>query len=227
MRPRCSKASKCPPQTTRREPTCRARALITDKASSGCWEMTAGLPGLRMPAFSIEGNRGNDRERRVGDHVRRIEPAAKANFEDDGVGGDLREGVKRGGGRDLEKGHPIAAIDPRNLAQQGYKLSLADRMRLPVATRERDPLVEADKMRRRIDMHAPPRRLEHGLEICGGRPFAVGSGNVDDGRQMVLRVAELCQQLRDAPERQIDQQRMQSPQLGQKLVARRHGIRSP
>jgi hypothetical protein len=71
-------------------------------------------------------------------------------------------------------------------------------------------------------VHALARRLQHGFEVGHGRAFAVGAGDVDDGRHPGLRVAELRQQPLDAAQREVDELGMQGPQLGQQLIARAH-----
>jgi hypothetical protein len=45
---------------------------------------------------------------------------------------------------------------------------------------------------------------------------------MNDGRQVLLGMPQLGEQRLDAPERKIDQPRMQPLQLGQQLVARAH-----
>ena len=94
---------------------------------------------------------------------------------------------------------------------------------LPSEPANLDALVEAHQMRRRIDVDALAGRLQHCLEQRGGGTLAVGAGDVDDGRQAVLRIAELGEQRLDAAKRQVDAPRMQRLQFGQKLVTCAHG----
>ena len=65
--------------------------------------------------------------------------------------------------------------------------------------------------------------LQHGLQQRRSRALAVGAGNMNDGGQPVLRIAELGQQRLDAAERQIHAPRVQRLELGQQLVTRVHG----
>src|SRR4029078_8657918 len=61
----------------------------------------------------------------------------------------------------------------------------------------------------------------------GDRAFAVGAGNVHDGRQLLVRTTELAEQPLDATEREVDQQRMQQFHLGEELGARLHAALAP
>ncbi len=92
----------------------------------------------------------------------------------------------------------------------------------PPVTGELDALVEADEVRRGVDVGPLARRLQHGLEERGGGALAVGAGNMNDRRETLLRVAQLGEQRLDAAERKVDQPRVQLSQLGQELVARAH-----
>ena len=104
---------------------------------------------------------------------------------------------------------------------------LADRVRLAVGAGELDAFVEAHEMRRRIDVHARTRSLQHGLEVGRDRSLAVGAGDVHDRRQALVRIAELGEQALDPPQRQVNQQRMQQLELGEELRARGHVGPSP
>src|SRR5690606_6117446 len=53
-------------------------------------------------------------------------------------------------------------------------------------------------------------------------PFTVGPSNMNDGRQLLVRVAELIQKPLDTPERQVDQLRMQPLHLGKDIVTCGH-----
>ena len=76
---------------------------------------------------------------------------------------------------------------------------LADGRRLAVRAGDLDALVEAHEMRGRIDVHALARRFQHRLEIGRHRALAVGAGDVDDGRQLQVRVAELAERRSTRP----------------------------
>ena len=47
-------------------------------------------------------------------------------------------------------------------------------------------------------------RLRHGAQIGDGRALAVGSGDMNDRRQLILRIAEVGEQPPHAVERKID-----------------------
>ena len=79
--------------------------------------MTAGTPGLRMPAFSrgdlgergaqlvgmIHGDRRDDAERGARDDVGGVEPAAEADLQDQRIGWVFGEGRGSRRGGDLEE----------------------------------------------------------------------------------------------------------------------------
>ena len=58
-------------------------------------------------------------------------------------------------------------------------------------------------------MHAQPCRLGHGAQEGAGAAFAVGAGDVDDRRQILLGVAEGGEQSEKAVEAEIDQLRIE------------------
>ena len=72
-------------------------------------------------------------------------------------------------------------------------------------------------------MNALAGRFENGLQERSRGTLAVCPGNMNDRRQRLMRVAELCQKPLDAPKRQVDQLGMQEFELGEELIARRHG----
>ena len=84
-----------------------------------------------------------------------------------------------------------------------------------------DALVETHQMRRRVDVNAAAGSLEKGLQKRGHRTLSVGARNVDHGRQLGLRAAELGQQALNTSQRQIDKLRVQKLHLSEKRVARR------
>lgn len=68
-------------------------------------------------------------------------------------------------------------------------------------------------------MHARTGGFQDRPQERGRRTLAVGPGNMDDGRQTLVRLAELGEEAFDAPERQVDQLGMQEFQLRQELSA--------
>ena len=208
----------------------RLRRLAGDDGGDAALE-DAGLlagnggEGVAELVLVIERDGRDDAERRARDDVGGVELAAETDLQDQRVGWMLGEGQEGGSGRDLEIGDVVAGVGGPGAREHVDELGLADGARLAVGTAELDALVEADEMRRGVDVHALARGLEHGLEEGGRRALAVGAGDVDDGRQALLRVAELVEQPRDAAERKVDQLGMQRPQLGQQSVTREHGAR--
>ena len=59
-------------------------------------------------------------------------------------------------------------------------------------------------------MHALSRCLGHGAHEGACAAFAVGARNMDHRRQALLRMIQLCQQILQPLEAEIDQPRMQS-----------------
>ena len=175
----------------------------------------------------VERDRRDDVERRPLDDVRRIEPAAKPDLQQQHVGGVLGEGEERRRGRDLELGDVVAAVRRLRARQHVDQRVLADRVRLAARAGKLDALVEAHQVRRGVDVHARAGGFEYRLEIGGDRALAVGAGDVHDRRQLVVGIAELAEQPLDAAERQIDQLRMQQLHLGEELGARRHAALPP
>ena len=176
-----------------------------------------------QPVGVIHGDRRDHAERRAGDHVGGVEPAAEPDLQDQRVGGRLGEGQEGCRRRHLEERHGRAGVGALGALQQLDQLRLADWARLAVGTGDLDALMEAHQMRRGVDVHALAGCLQHGLQQRGGGALAVGAGDVDDRRQAVVRVAEPGQQRLDAAERQIDAPRVQRLHLGQQIVARAHG----
>ena len=59
---------------------------------------------------------------------------------------------------------------------------------------EADALVKAHQMRRSVDMDAIARAFQHRARIGADRAFAIGAGDMDDGRHLALGMAELGEQ---------------------------------
>jgi len=76
---------------------------------------------------------------------------------------------------------------------------------MPLATRTNaEAFIEADKMRRRVRVHAPPRGFQNSSQKGDCRSLAICAGNVNDRRQLTLRMAERAKKALHAIERQID-----------------------
>ena len=83
------------------------------------------------------------------------------------------------------------------------------------------PLVEANQIWRRIDVHALARRFEDGAHEGDGRALAVGAGDMDHRRQMALRMIERGEDARHAIEPKVDALGMQREKPRQHGVDRR------
>ena len=141
-----------------------------------------------------------------------------------GVGWMLGEGQEGGSGRDLEIGDVIAGVGGAGCAR-ARRRARPRRWGAPCRRRRRARCArgsarDAARCRR---ARACPRPRSMALRKARRRALAVGAGDVDDGRQALLRVAELVEQPLDAAERKVDQLGMQRPQLGQQSVTRAHG----
>ena len=124
-------------------------------------------------------------DQRALDDIGRIEPAAEAHLEDAGVGGRAREGEEGGGGRDLEEARlDAAAASSTSASKLGEQLVLDQRpaMRMRSLKRTRCGLVKA--------WTVWPAASSAARRKATGRAFAVGAGDMEDGRQAVLRAAE-------------------------------------
>lgn len=143
----------------------------------------------------VEADRRDGRERR-GDDIGRIQPPAKANFEDEIIGGVFAKSQKRSRRGDFKKCNRTALIgrlEPRqHIRQTGLRNLFAA---------QEDTLVKAHQMRRVIGMHNPAIGLQHGAQHGGGRAFAVGAGNMNDRRAFILRVIERGEDAPHAVER--------------------------
>ena len=96
--------------------------------------------------------------------VGRIEPAAETDLQQQRIGRMLGEGEERRRGRDLELRDVVAVVHGLRARQHIDERLLADRPRLAVLAGELDALVKAHEMRRGVDVHAPARGLQHGLQ---------------------------------------------------------------
>ncbi len=163
----------------------------------------------------VERDRGDRGHRRARDHVGRVEPAAEPGLEQHDIGRDAREGEEGRRRGDLEIGDRRALIGPLALLQHVEQRVLVDQ-----PSGQPDPLVKAHEMRRGVDMGAVAGGFGAGAHRRDGRTLAVGAGDMDDRRQMVLRIAERRQQPLDPAERQVDLLRMQLHQPRQHPVAR-------
>ena len=156
----------------------------------------------------VHRDRRDRRDQRIVDDVGRIVAAAEADLEEREVGRVIGEEEDGGGGGDLELRDRGAAIDALDLEQRLDQRLLVDEA--PAAPpAEADALMEADEMRRGVDVRGLAGGLDHRAQECGGRALAVGAGDVDDRRHPALRVAELVHEHAHPVEREVDLARIE------------------
>ncbi len=174
-------------------------------AALGDARLFAGDVEDRMPEplLMIEAQRGDPGDDRR-HHIGRIEAATEPDLDHCGVGGRADEGDKGDRGGQLEEGDRRGAVGVEDIAQGRDQRRVVDQR--PV---QPDSLVEADEMRRGIDVDPPSRRFERGAEEGGGRPLAVGPGDVEHRRQLEVRVAEPAEQAFEARQPEVDRRRVQ------------------
>ena len=172
----------------------------------------------------VERDRRDHARQRMVDDVGGVEAAAQADFQQQHVGRVAREQHECRRRLDLEHGDRRFAIEAFALAERVGKLGVRNQHAAP---RPADPesFVDAHQVGRGVGMDALAGRLEDRAHERDGRAFAVGAGDVDDGRHTPLRVAEAVQDPPHAVERQIDPLRMQRQQPRHDGVDGRHGRR--
>ena len=163
----------------------------------------------------VEVDRGDDAEQGPIDDIGGIQPAAETDLDD----GKVRRGLAHG-----HKGRGRGALEHRRLAatavdggldpvEDGIQGLVPDQL-----ARQPDPLVEPHQMGRGIAMDPQARRLGDGPDEGDGRTLAVGAGNMDDGRQPVLRITQRRTQDAHPVQRQVDPLRMPRAQsLGDRV----------
>ena len=133
----------------------------------------------------IEREIGDPGDQRPFDDVGGIEPSAEPNLEDAGVGRRSREGEKGGSRRHFEEARldagPASSTSVSSCASVSSSIS-RPATRIRSLKRTRCGLVNTWT----LCPLAFKRRAEEG----DGGTLAVGAGNVEDGRQPILRAAE-------------------------------------
>ena len=147
----------------------------------------------------IHRHRGDHRDGRRVDDVGRVIASAKADLEQQIIGGDLAEHQQSRGGGDLEHRNRLAGVDRLAAIEGGEHPLVVDEF-----AGEPDAFVEPHEMGRGVDVDALARRLQRGAHEGDRRALAVGAGDMHHRRRAGLRRAEIGEQAFDAPERQID-----------------------
>ncbi len=161
----------------------------------------------------VERDGGDRRGRGAGDHVGGVAATAEAHLQHAEIRRGTGEQQEGDGGDHLEHRDRRAGVDLLYLLQ-GFRQQRIGHE--PAG--EAEPLVEADQMRRGIDMHAQAGRFPHRAEEGAGAALAVGAGNMDHRRQVAFGRTKLGQQRGQAVEAEVDQPGMQPVQAGDQAL---------
>jgi hypothetical protein len=145
------------------------------------------------PLLVIKAKRGDGGRRRPRHEVGGVEAAAHAHLQHQRIGRRAAEGEKGGGRGRLEEARLDAFADVENFVQQAGQEIVTYQ---PAG--EANTLVKAHQMGRGEDVGGKARCLQRRAEKGGGRPLAVGAGNVEHRRKLGLRIAEAFEQFGDA-----------------------------
>ena len=133
----------------------------------------------------VDAERGDATDGGRRQDIGRIEAPAQAHFDNRRRSRGTSKAQERGGGRHLEK----ACADPLGMDQHFLEYRrqrlVADQMAV-----QPYPLVEADEVGAGIDMNALPGCLDRRAQKGTGRSLAIGSCDVKDRWQMLLRIAQ-------------------------------------
>ena len=140
----------------------------------------------------VESEASDRRHQRPFDDVRRVEPTAKADFEDARVRRGPNERQERHRGRDLEEARLDSVAPVEHLGQQRGERLIVDQ-----SAGNANPLVEPDEVRAGEGVDLVPRRFERGSEEGDRRALAIGAGDVEHWRKPVLRPSEPIEKLRN------------------------------
>ncbi len=167
----------------------------------------------------IDRDRRYDRGDRIGNDIGRVEVAAEADFEEKVIGRMLAKKLERRRGGDFEKRDRPAFVDVFALRQGRGQFGVVDEATAPLGAKS-DPLMKANKMRRRIDVDLFSRRFQDGAHEGDRRSFAVRAGNMNGARQSELRRPHAGEQVFDTAKGEIDSFRMQRQKTRQYQIPR-------
>ncbi len=119
------------------------------------------------------------------DSIGRVEPPAEPYLDDAGVRRISGEGEKCSGGRRFEEAWADAVRIVEHLFEERREHLVVDEL-----AGDPNPFIEAHEMRTRVDVRGHSGGLCRRSQECTDRAFAVGAGDVNDGRQIVLRITE-------------------------------------
>ena len=161
----------------------------------------------------IERYRRNHRGQRPIDDIGGIEPSTHPHFEQEHIRAAACEQQEPGRRGDFEYGDGCARIDAFTFGERLAELFVRSEPSFALGT-EAKALVEAYQMRRGIDVHPQPCRLQDGAHEGDGRALAVGASDMDRRRQLALGMAEVRENAPHPIERKIDPLRMQRGKPG-------------
>jgi hypothetical protein len=104
-----------------------------------------------------------------------------------------RKNRKAGGGRYFEHRYRGPRVRSFAFLQGRSKFVIGDEMPLAARTNA-EAFIEADKMRRRVRVHALSRSFQNCAQKSDRRSLAIGAGNVNDRRQLPLGMAQRAKQ---------------------------------
>ena len=163
----------------------------------------------------IQAHRSDHGQGWLGDDIGGVRASAQSDFKDQPVGGVFGEEQEGGSGRDLEKGDRFAKIGGLGPGQGLDQGAIIDRLAV-----EQDALVEIDQMGRGIDVDALALGARHLRQEGTGRALAIGSGDMDRRRQLILRIAQRRQEALQAPHGEIDFFWMQPTKPRKRVIKR-------
>ncbi len=164
----------------------------------------------------VKVHRRDHRQGRRIDHVGGIEPAAQADLENEEVRRHFGEGEDRRRRRCLEMRDLPVADRLERPVQPGDQARIVHQF-----PRQPDALVEAHQMRRGKHVYGQSCRFGHRAHEGAGRSLAVGARHMDHRRQPVLRTAQCFERRKHAPERKLDDIRIETLEPLQRGVERR------
>ena len=173
------------------------------------WLDDAGLlPGDRRQGVAeerlvVHRQGGDGAGRGCSQHVGGVEPAAEPDLDDREVGGRFGEQQEGAGGQHLEHGDGRTGVDRLDALQRRDQRRL-----LHQASGDAEPLGDGHEMRADGRMHLEPRRLGDRAQVGAGAALAVGAGDVDHRRQVLLGMAELAEQELQPMQAEVDQHRV-------------------
>ncbi len=169
----------------------------------------------------VAADRRHHRAGRPVDHVGGVEPAAEADFQEQHVGGALREEQERRGRGDLEHRDRLAGIGALT-AREGVGQTVLVHEVPAADPADAHPLVESHEVRGGVDVGGQAAGLQNRPHERDGRALAVGAGDVDHGRQAALRMVQPREQPLDAAERQVDGAGVERQEARHQGVGRGH-----